>query len=189
MNDKYSDKLPRFGRNRYRRDDRGIARFDGFIRKARRLRSRPRSRPGLKILAFAIIIGGLAYGVAERKNMLRLLGTRDRGLRTVVPLAVQLIPPPEWSQAETEATIARVQPKVSACVAAWPNPPVEHSGTYEVEIVLTKDGPVEAALSGMHAVPSVVARCVGHALGTAAWPAPKWLRKVRFSVVPMVPTP
>ncbi len=188
MSDKYSDNLPRFGRNRYRREDQGVARFDEFIRRARRLRSQPRSRPGLKIFAMAVIIAGLAYGVTERKNMLRLLGSQDKGIETVLPLSVSLHPPMAWSQAEVDATVVRVRPKVGKCISGWPASAAGRGETYRVEIVLTRDGPVEASMSGAASVPPMVSRCVGEVLGNARWPAPKWLRKVRFETVPVVPS-
>ena len=187
MSDKYSDRLPRFGRNRYRREDQGVARFDEFIRRARRLRSQPRSRPGLKIFAMAVIIGGLAYGVTERKNMLRLLGGEETGLKTVLPLSVSLHPPAEWSQAEVDANVVRLRPDVGKCMARWPDAVPGGGQTYRVEIVLTRDGPVEASMRGPAPVPAAVSRCVGEVLGQAKWPAPKWLRKVRFETIPVVP--
>ncbi len=187
MSDKYSDRLPRFGRNRFRRSDRGIHRFDVFIRNARLRQGKPKSRPGFKIFAMAIIIGGLAYGVTERNNVMRLMGAKDRSVRFVVPLAIPMRAPPEFSKDELNAAIARVQPKAEACLKEWPDATPQLDGSIEVEILLTQQGPVEAAVIGQQSMPEAIARCVGDALGSQAWPRPKWNRKVRFNAVELAP--
>lgn len=152
------------------------------------LRARPRARPGMKMFAFGAIILGLAYGVANQAQVKKLLGTRSRGVRTVLPLGVQIKAAPVFSKPDVDASIVRVQPKVGACLAAWPASTGFELDRFEVEVVMTSDGPVEAAMRGPQPIPAGVARCVGAALGTETWPATKWLRKVRFSPTPSVPT-
>ena len=62
---KYSDYLPRFGRNRFRNDDEGAARFEHFIDDARARRQKPKSRPALKVVVLAIVFISVLPGLIE----------------------------------------------------------------------------------------------------------------------------
>ncbi len=182
---KYSDYLPRFGRNRHRNDDRGQARFDHFIEAAQYRRQKPRSRPGLKVVAMIVLILGLGWGLSERTTVMTLLGAKTRSHRTVVPLAIAMGSgePPEYSSELIQAHIAQVTPRAQACLLAFPDLQRDASGKVEVEVVLGSGGALEAAVYGQASLPDPVARCVGTALGSVKWPQPPWNRKLRFSVI------
>jgi len=182
---KYSDFLPRFGRNRHRSDDKGQARFDHFIRDARLRKQQPKRRPGLKILVMVVVIGALVWGVSDRKTLFQGLKGRRSHIRTIVPLAIAMgeAPVPEHTSESIRANIAAVTPLAGACFQAWPEAQRDKEGKIEVEVTLSRDGAVEAAVFGQTGMPEAVGRCVGAALGSVKWPHPKWIRKVRFAAL------
>ncbi len=135
MSRKYSDSLPSFGRNRHRDDEKGQARFDHFIDKARLRRQGPRGRPGLKIVALAVVIMAVAWGAAERNTLLALLGTKRSRIRVVVPLSVPMSggEQPPYSSELIQQRIAEVTPAAQACLLAWPDAKRDPGGKIEVE--------------------------------------------------------
>jgi len=181
---KYSDYLPRFGRNRHRDDEQGQARFDHFIDHARTQRQKPKSRPGLKVLAMVVVLLMLGWGLAERNTLISLLGVKKARQRTVVPLAVMMGQEnPPYSSELIQERIAQVTPRAQACLLAYPDLVRDKAGRVEVEVVLGSGGAVEAAVYGQPALPDPVGRCVGEALGSVRWPQPPWNRKLRFPVI------
>lgn len=182
---KYSDFLPRFGRNRHRDEESGQARFDHFIDTARQRKDKPMPRPGVKLVVLLLVILGLGWGLQRRETVMSMLGTQRARIRSVVPLAVPMGDkgPPEYSSETVQQQIAAVSPRAQACLLAYPELSRDEAGRVDVEVVLGSGGAVEAAVYGQQALPEPVARCVGEALGSVRWPQPPWNRKLRFPVV------
>jgi hypothetical protein len=182
---KFSDYLPRFGRNRYRDEESGPARFEHFIDNARLRKDKPMPRPGVKLVVLVVVIIGLGWGLQRREKVKSLLGTQRARIRLIVPLAVPMGDEvrPEYSSEVIQQQIAAVTPPAQACLLAYPELSRDEAGRVDVEVVLGSGGAVEAAVYGQPVLPQPVARCVGEALGSVRWPQPPWKRKLRFSVV------
>jgi hypothetical protein len=182
---KYSDYLPRFGRNQFRDDDEGAARFEHFIDDARVRRQKPKSRPALKVVLLAIVLMGMGWSLKERNTLVAFLRGKRARHRTIVPMAIPMGADglPEYSPALLKQRIEEVTPRAQACLLAYPGLQRDQTGRVDVEVVLSHGGAVEAAVYGQPELPEPVARCVGEALGSRVWPQPPWLRKLRFSVV------
>ncbi len=183
MSDKYSDFLPRFGRNRNKRDDQGPARFEHFIREARLRSQMPAPRPGIKIVVMIVVIMGLGWALQERDTLVALVGPRTPRIRTVIPLAVSVDSPLPYTPTLMDELKAEVTPVARACMEAWPDAQRDSSGQIRVEVVLGKSGAKEAAVLGQESLPESVGRCVGEALGSVRWPNSTWDQTVRFAVV------
>jgi hypothetical protein len=182
---KYSDYLPRFGRNRYRDEESGQARFEHFIDDARLRKDKPMPRPGLKLVVLLVVIIGLGWGLQRRETVKSMLATKRARIRSIVPLAVPMGDKerPEYSSEAIKEQIAAVTPRAQACLLAYPELTRDEAGRVDVEVVLGSGGAVEAAVYGQPALPQPVAQCVGEALGSVKWSQPPWNRKLRFSVV------
>ena len=91
---------------------------------------------------------------------------------------------PTWTESNVLAAVDSVRAPAQACLESWDGLVTNEAGMVVAEVVLTPEGPEEAALyDQVQAVPTEVADCLGRALGSVAWPLPETDQYLPFPIV------
>jgi len=181
---KYSDWLPRFTKEgRSDKPIRGQERFDDWIDDGQRQSGRPQGRPMMRMVALLIIIMALAYGAQNPSGVMSKLKAEFHP-RTAIPVGIAAGDPPPFDEASLTQAIETVQPVAQKCLEGWDGMMTNDDGMVVAEVVLTPDGPDEAAIYDQQAaIPKAVQDCLAGAMSTVVWPRPTETKAVPFPIV------
>ena len=182
MSDRFSDQLPTF---KGEREEGAVdyERFAPWVRDGFSQSGRRESRPFLQMAAFLTMIICLGYGLSRPMEVKRALVGREHP-RVALPVLVSATADSPWSEATVRSAIERVRSPAAACLEGWSGLATNEEGAVIAEVVLTPDGPEEAALYDQtESVPQAVGDCLGNALGGVGWPLPSSEQAVTFPIV------
>ena len=104
--------------------------------------------------------------------------------RIALPIQVAVGEAPPWSEEAVRSAIEQVRPAAAACLQGWTELATNQEGSVVAEVVLSPEGPDEAALyDQVTAVPAGIGDCLGEALGSVSWPLPQTQQSVTFPIV------
>ena len=181
---KYSDWLPRFTKKG--RSDQPVRvqeRFDDWIEEGKKHAGRPQSRPMMRLVALLIMIMALAYGAKNPSGVMSRL-TGDVHPRTTIPVGIAAGEPPPFDEVNLTQAIQKVQPVAQKCLEGWDGMMTNKEGMVVAEVVLSPEGPEEAALYDQEGgIPKAVSDCLAGAMSTVVWPRPDENRSVPFPIL------
>ena len=163
--------------------DPDYARFHGWVKEGYKEGRRRETRPLLRMVALMVIILCLAWG-ATKPNTLKSALIGDDHPRTPIPVGISAGASPDWTVANVQAAVDEVKPRAAKCLEGWSGMAMNADGQVIVEVVLSPEGPEEAALyDQVGETPSAVAECLGAALGSVSWPLPEKRESLPFPIV------
>ena len=158
-------------------------RFQDWVKEGFREGRRREARPLLRMGALMVIILCLAWG-STKPNALKSALVGDEHPRTPIPVGISAGDAPEWSVANVQSAVNTVKPRAAKCLEGWSGMATNDDGQVVVEVVLSPEGPEEAALfDQLGETPAAVAECLGAALGSVAWPLPSQRESLPFPIV------
>ncbi len=158
-------------------------RFEGWVDEAQREARRRAARPLLRMVALLVVIICLGLSASQPGGIKAVLMGSDHP-RTPLPVGISGGPVPEWSEENVRAAVEQVKPRAAQCLEGWSAVAMNQEGQVVVEVVLTPDGPEEAALyDQVGTTPTPVAECLGAAIGSVSWPLPKERQALPFPIV------
>jgi hypothetical protein len=158
-------------------------RFHDWVKDGFREGRRREARPIMRLVALTVIILCLAWG-ATRPSTLKSALVDDDHPRTPIPVGIAVGESPSWSVENVQSAVDTVKPRAAKCLEGWSGMAMNKDGQVVVEVVLTPDGPEEAALyDQVGDTPASVAECLGAALGSVAWPLPAQRESLPFPIV------
>ena len=120
----------------------------------------------------------------DQANALKSALVGDEHPRTPIPVGISAGEAPEWSVANVQSAVDTVKPRAAKCLEGWSGMATNDDGQVVVEVVLSPEGPEEAALfDQLGETPAAVAECLGAALGSVAWPLPSQRESLPFPIV------
>ena len=182
MTDRFSEQLPTF---KGEREEGAVdyERFAPWVRDGFSQSGRRESRPFLQMAAFLTMIICLGYGLSRPMDVKRALVGREHP-RIALPILVSAAGNAPWSESSVRAVIERVREPAAGCLEGWDGLATNEDGAVVAEVVLTPEGPEEAALYDQtESVPQAVGDCLGNALGSVGWPLPTTEQAVTFPIV------
>ena len=187
MSRKYSSKLSTFKGDPPEQEDGtrkpDYERFEEWVEDGYREGKRREARPIARMVALLVIILCLAWSASRPDGLKRrLLGSEHP--RTPIPVGISVGEPPPWTIDNVKAAVESIRPAAQACLQGWQGQTTNDDGMVVAEVVLTPEGPDEAAIYDQVAeVPESVATCVGTAIGSVPWPLPPKTESVPFPIV------
>ena len=158
-------------------------RFQDWVKEGFREGRRREARPLLRMGALMVIILCLAWG-STKPNALKSALVGGEHPRTPIPVGISAGEAPEWSVANVQSAVDTVKPRAAKCLEGWSGMATNDDGQVVVEVVLSPEGPEEAALfDQLGETPAAVAECLGAALGSVAWPLPSQRESLPFPIV------
>ena len=185
MSRRYSDQLPSFKgeEDEDSKDKRDYERFAPWVRDGFSADGRREPRPFVQMAAFGVLILCLWYGLSRPFALKDALVGEDHP-RIALPIQVAVGETPPWSEESVRSAIEQVRPSAAACLEGWTELATNQEGSVVAEVVLSPEGPDEAALyDQVTAVPAGIGDCLGEALGSVSWPLPKTQQSVTFPIV------
>ena len=187
MSDKYSGRLPSF-KGEPSEDSDGekkvdFERFEPWVEEGFREGRRREARPLARMIALLVIISCLAWSASRPDGLKRrLIGAEHP--RTPIPVGIAVGESPEWTVDNVRTVVEQIRPEAVTCLQGWRDLTTNDEGMVVAEVVLSPDGPEEAALyDQMTAVPAPVATCLGEAIGSVPWPLPPKRESVPFPII------
>ena len=187
MSGKYSSNLPSFKGEPNEEDENnkkpGYERFESWVEDGFRQGGRRAGRPMARVIALLIIILCLGWSASRPDGLKkRLLGSEHP--RTPIPVGISVGESPPWTVDNVRAAVNSVQPQAQSCLQGWSGMATNDDGMVVAEVVLTPEGPEEAAIYDQVAeVPEPVAACLGAAIGSVSWPLPAQKESVPFPIL------
>ena len=158
-------------------------RFEDWVKEGFKEGQRREARPLMRMAALMVIIACLAWG-STQPNALKSALVGDDHPRTPIPVGISAGEAPEWTVANVQAAVADVKPRAAKFLEGWSGLAMNVDGQVVVEVVLTPEGPEEAALyDQVGETPAAVANCLGSALGSVAWPLPSQRESLPFPIL------
>lgn len=187
MSGKYSSNLPSF-KGEPTEDDENTKqpdydRFKTWVEDGFREGRRRTARPMARIIALLVIILCLGWGASRPDGIKRRLLASEHP-RTPIPVGISAGETPAWTVENVRNAVDSVKPQAQACLQGWSGMATNDDGMVVAEVVLTPDGPEEAALyDQVGEVPESVALCLGGAIGSVSWPLPPKKESVPFPIL------
>ena len=185
MSRRYSDQLPSFkgDEDEESKGKHDYERFAPWVRDGFSDRGRREPRPFVQMAAFLVMILCLGYGLSRPLAIKDALVGQDHP-RIALPIRVAAGEALPWNEANVRAAIEQVRPASAACLQGWSELATNQDGAVIAEVVLSPEGPDEAALyDQVTAVPTGIGDCLAEALGSVSWPLPKTQQSVTFPIV------
>ena len=184
MSDPFSDDLPTRKGDRPNEPKPVLGeRFAPWVEEGFKAGRRREARPMLRLLALMIIIVCLAWGAKNPENLTSALVGPDHP-RAVLPIGLAGGEAPPWTEENLLSVIHEIQPRARQCLEGWAGMAVNEEGMVVVEVVLTPEGPDEAAIyDQVDPVPDGIQSCLGSALGSQTWPIPEDVQSVHFPIL------
>lgn len=158
-------------------------RFHDWVKEGYREGRRRETRPFLRMVALLVIIVCLAWGSTKPHTVKSALIGGEHP-RTPIPVGISAGEAPAWTVENVQATVEAVKPVAAECLEGWSGMAMNDDGQVVVEVVLSPEGPEEAALyDQVGETPSAVAECLGAALGSVSWPLPSQRESLPFPIV------
>ena len=182
MSGRYSDQLPSF-KGEEPEEERGFARFAPWVKSGFAEGGRREPRPFVQMAAFLVMIVCLGYGLSRPFELKRALLAEDHP-RIALPIGLSAGDNPDWNEENVRSSIEEVRPPAALCLQGWSDLQTNDNGSVIAEVVLTPEGPEEAALYDQDsAIPEPVGACLANALGSVSWPLPSTEQAVTFPIV------
>jgi len=158
-------------------------RFVPWVEQGFKKGRRREARPMMRVVALLVIILSLAWSAQQPGTMKSaLLGSEHP--RALLPIGLAAGDVPDWTEENLRMAIDAVQPRARQCLQGWSDMAMNEEGMVVVEVVLTPEGPDEAAIfDQVVPIPAGIQSCLGGALGSLVWPNPSETQSVHFPVV------
>jgi hypothetical protein len=158
-------------------------RFVPWVEQGFKKGRRREARPMMRVVALLVIIVCLAWS-AQQPGTLKSAILASEHPRALLPIGIAAGDAPVWNEDNLRASIDTVQPLARQCLQGWSDMSLNDEGMVVVEVVLTPEGPDEAAIyDQLVPVPKGIQSCLGGALGSLTWPAPPDVQSVHFPIV------
>ena len=187
MSEKYSKRLPSFKGEPVQEEESSkkpdYERFEEWVEDGYREGKRREARPMARMVALLVIISCLAWSASRPDGLKRrLLGGEHP--RTPIPVGIAVGDSPAWTIDNVKIAVESIRPAAQACLQGWQALTTNDDGMVVAEVVLTPEGPEEAAIYDQVAeVPESVASCLGAAIGSVSWPLPPKRESVPFPII------